>query len=491
MKPYCDETGRNLYILGELLGKGGEGGVYAIKNNSDLVIKLYYENNRTVEQEKKLIAMLACAPLDSGLMMNPPHVSIAWPRCVLYEQGYFVGYVMPRIVHSPDILKVFNPVFRSSYFPDFTWRHLHRTALNFATALNALHHEGIVMGDVNQKNVLVTKDALVTLIDTDSFQVRDNKTSQEFRCNVGVPEYTPPELQKLNLGSIDRIQEHDRFGLGVLLFQLLMEGWHPFNAVPISAFAQNSSNEEVHIELIRRGIFPYTPNTEYSPPPKAPRFQYLHSELRSLFASCFVEGFYDPSKRPTALQWIDALRKAESELIQCKQNSKHWYPRHEKNCIWCQVAIPLQQRIQLVSNPAPLILPQNLTPTNITIKPVALPAPIRTASVSTSKKDSVRGIFLGLYLLTLPLSLLGRTGFELLSFIHQIAGLIYFIIVLIKQFQNQGVIHGVLGLFCGIYTFIWGWISAERLGIRNVMLLWTLSVVISIGGAVIGSIIGY
>ena len=51
---------------------------------------------------------------------------------------------------------------------------------------------------------------------------------------------------------------------------------------------------------------------------------------------------------------------------------------------------------------------------------------------------------------------------------------ICFIIVLIKQFQDGGIVHGIIGIVtCGIWTFIWGWMNSSRLNIRNLMLAWT------------------
>ena len=59
--------------------------------------------------------------------------------------------------------------------------------------------------------------------------------------------------------------------------------------------------------------------------------------------------------------------------------------------------------------------------------------------------------------------------------------LICFIIVLIKQFQDAGVVHGIIGIItCGIWTFIWGWMNASRLNIRNIMLIWTLLIIVAI-----------
>ena len=57
---------------------------------------------------------------------------------------------------------------------------------------------------------------------------------------------------------------------------------------------------------------------------------------------------------------------------------------------------------------------------------------------------------------------------------------ICFIMVLIKLFQENGVLHGILGLICGLYTFIWGWMNATRLGIKNIMIIWTLLIIVSV-----------
>ncbi len=55
-----------------------------------------------------------------------------------------------------------------------------------------------------------------------------------------------------------------------------------------------------------------------------------------------------------------------------------------------------------------------------------------------------------------------------------VAMIILQIIVVIKLFQNEGALKGILGLICGLYTFIWGWMNANKLGIKNIMIIWTL-----------------
>jgi hypothetical protein len=68
----------------------------------------------------------------------------------------------------------------------------------------------------------------------------------------------------------------------------------------------------------------------------------------------------------------------------------------------------------------------------------------------------------------------------ILGLILWLGCVICFIIVLIKLFQENGVLHGILGLICSLYTFIWGWMNATRLGIKNIMMIWTLLAILAI-----------
>ena len=64
--------------------------------------------------------------------------------------------------------------------------------------------------------------------------------------------------------------------------------------------------------------------------------------------------------------------------------------------------------------------------------------------------------------------------------IMQITSLVLFIMVLVKLFKNEGALKGILGFFCGIYTFIWGWLKHKELALTKVMALWSFLFVASI-----------
>ncbi|CAN5763161.1 MAG: hypothetical protein H0T77_09330 [Pyrinomonadaceae bacterium] len=70
---------------------------------------------------------------------------------------------------------------------------------------------------------------------------------------------------------------------------------------------------------------------------------------------------------------------------------------------------------------------------------------------------------------------------QIIGMLVGLASLVCFIMVLIKQFQNGGAVHGIIGIItCGIWTFIWGWINAGNLNIKNLMMAWTLLIIVGI-----------
>jgi len=83
----------------------------------------------------------------------------------------------------------------------------------------------------------------------------------------------------------------------------------------------------------------------------------------------------------------------------------------------------------------------------------------------------------------------------MLGILGMVAGLgclVCFIIVLIKQFQDGGALHGIIGIVtCGIWTFIWGWMNGSRLNIKNIMMIWTLLIVVSMALNILGGGFSY
>ncbi|MEM7556188.1 MAG: tetratricopeptide repeat protein [Cyanobacteria bacterium P01_A01_bin.84] len=337
----CLPDKKNIAIgLTVSLGRGGEACVYAVPNENDLVAKIYHQP--TDEKADKLKVMLTHPPENPTASLG--HISIAWPQEILKAadgSDRIVGFLMPRIRAMRPVIDFYNPRTRRQNCPLFSYQYLLRTARNLAAAFAALHSSGYCVGDVNESNILASDAALITIVDTDSFQVQDPVNSNIYRCQVGKPEFTPPELQNKTFARCDRTVQHDLFGLGVLIFQLLMEGTHPFSGI-----YQGAGEPPIYEARIASGHFTYSryKKVPYVATPIAPPWEILHPALQQLFIRCFEEGHDNPQMRPSSQHWLLALAEAEEALVTCRTNSQHRYSNHLDRCPWCERTLRLGGR---------------------------------------------------------------------------------------------------------------------------------------------------
>ncbi len=65
------------------------------------------------------------------------------------------------------------------------------------------------------------------------------------------------------------------------------------------------------------------------------------------------------------------------------------------------------------------------------------------------------------------------TVFSILGLLCNLAALVFFVLVLIKMFQKAGALQGILGLICGLWAFIWGWMNLKDEKFQNLPLMWS------------------
>ena len=353
---YRRSSGQPLSIRDDnQIGSGGEGSIYALDEVPDLVAKVYHSPGTFIGAKLAL------------MVNNPPtmpsgsgHVSIAWPVDTLHSAlpattQNTVGFLMHRINDMQPVNQCYNPAARKRNFPHYTYRHLCAAAINIAIAVNAVHGRNYVIGDINESNILIDDYGLITLIDTDSFQVIDQSDGTIYRSPVGKPEYTPRELQGHSFDSVDRDQYHDRFGLGVIIFQLLMEGRHPYTGrytglgEPPAIEANIAEGHFLHSASRR---VPLTEGRGYV------HWNTLDSSIAELFRLCFERGHDNQIVRPTAFQWEEAITQASDLLVTCARHSHHAYFGNNPTCPWCDRARMLQGRDPFpgLTGPEPLVM---------------------------------------------------------------------------------------------------------------------------------------
>jgi DNA-binding helix-hairpin-helix protein with protein kinase domain len=323
-----DHAGRPVVIAPKPFAVGGEGAVFDVVGDASLVAKIY-NAPQPRDRSEKLRAM-------AGLAVSDLLKIAAWPTATLHETagGPVTGILMPKIAGCKEIHHLYSVAQRKKDYPDADWRFLAHAARNCAIAFEMIHKHGHVIGDVNQKNVLVSTQAIVKFVDCDSFQIR-TANGVIYRCAVGVPEYTPPELQGKSFRNVDRDANHDLFGLAVLIFHLLMMGRHPFSGVYLD------TGDMPLEKAIQGGRFAYSRNiqaTRMKPPPNTVPMAMLNQPLANLFERAFSPlGKGGLQARPTAGEWKQALDAFITQMGPCEIDPKHIYPKQAGACPWCQL----------------------------------------------------------------------------------------------------------------------------------------------------------
>ncbi|MEH1806460.1 helix-hairpin-helix domain-containing protein [Nostoc sp.] len=326
----CTSTRQSITLLGEPIADSGEGKVWRTNHNGYLA-KIYHSPNP--ERVQKLAVMIAHRPKEPNSHLN--HISFAWPKSVLKDaHGDCVGFLMPEIKEAKQLIDVYNPKKRKALKLDVDWRFFHTTALNIASIIEAIHISGYVLGDIKPQNILVNDRALPSIIDTDSFQVRNPKNNKVYRCLVGSEGFTPPELIDKDFSSIDQTEVHDRFRLAVIIYQLLFGGESPF----AGKWTGTGDTPETN-ELIRQGLWLYAPNRLIQAVERTIPLEIIHPEVQRCFLKCFNDGYKNSNLRPTAGDWVKALRLAVNELTICGKVDSHYYSQTYGKCYWCDRSI--------------------------------------------------------------------------------------------------------------------------------------------------------
>ena len=326
----ADGSGRPI-VLGERLGRGGEGEVFAIVGRPDLVAKRF---TRRDGKAAKLAAMLANPPPGvHGLVEGFP--VLTWPRDLLRDGGEVVGYTMAR-VQTGDFVPwhaITSATRRAGLGGQaLTFDKLVTLGLRLAHVVATLHRLGYAVGDLNDRNVLVSRRLTPLLMDTDSFQVPDGR--RRHPCTVGDALYWPAELLDADLAKrpVDR-QGSDRFALATLLFQLFMAGLRPYQARG-SAVA----GLETLAQRTRAGHYPWAKPRPgvLEPPAAAPSYAALPRALRDAFERAFVAGHRKPAARPSADDWVRVLsRLRDAGFRPCPREARHAIPAAARSCPWC------------------------------------------------------------------------------------------------------------------------------------------------------------
>ena len=328
--------------LGAILARAGEGTIYEILGRPDWVAKIFHPDLKALHAKKAKVAAMAATRLDSA-RQSDGFVVLTWPLHVI-DSDDVCGYVMSRIdvSNAVEIHSVSNPTDRTNplptapqWTPHVTWQHLVSVAANLCLAVETVHQVDAVIGDFQERNILVNDTTRVTLVDCDSMQFTD-PTGRQFLCGVGRPEFTAPELAGLDLATTARHKSSDLFALAVHIHLLLMAGNHPFQR---GTWAGPGDQPDA-LTLAKAGHWAGGPGSPLHTHPLAPSTGFLPDHIQTLFTRAFTHGARNPNSRPTADEWRHALQTLR--VGTCPHG--HQIPIEAPYCPWCGIDNERAQR---------------------------------------------------------------------------------------------------------------------------------------------------
>jgi DNA-binding helix-hairpin-helix protein with protein kinase domain len=323
--------------LTPVLARAGEGIIYGTAQHQDWAAKVFHPTLKGLQSKLDKVAAMIDAPPPGALQPNG-FVVLTWPTHVLVGDSGPVGFVMPRIdtATSVEIHTMSNPVNRQDPRPSepqwtrrVTWEHLVNTAANLCLAVQVVHRVNAVIGDFQERNILVSDTTQVALVDCDSMQFTD-RSGRQYLCAVGRPEFTAPELAGVDLRVHSRGKASDLFALAVHIHQLLMAGNHPF----MRGVWTKEGEQPDALSLARSGAWAGGRGSPLQTHPLAPPITFLPLDIQRLFERAFAEGAVDPSVRPSADEWRGALLRID--LTRCSRGA-HQVPVETVTCPWCGI----------------------------------------------------------------------------------------------------------------------------------------------------------
>ncbi|MBK7091822.1 MAG: hypothetical protein IPH59_08885 [bacterium] len=316
-----DLEGRR-YTLAKLIGQGGQGDVFEVKEGR-LAVKLLRSVSESERQRLRRCIQavkrldLAGLPIASPIaVLGPPHVGY------LMQLAAGMSSLRAMMVPPADGRSV-----TAWYVATGGLRARLQKLVAIFDVFSRLHGRGLVYGDPSPQNILFGSDgnhSWAFLIDADNLHVQRDATAS----GVFTPGYGAPELIRGDMGP-DTLT--DAFALAVIAFELLTLV-HPFVGNLV-----HDGEPELE-EAAFRGDMPWIEHTtdlKNRSSRGIDRDIVISPEVKKLFKRMFEDGLKDRLARPGLGEWVSALSQAADVTITCPHCQASFYAPQRRECPWC------------------------------------------------------------------------------------------------------------------------------------------------------------
>jgi serine/threonine protein kinase len=302
------------------LGQGASGEVYLYQKDRKTYAAKIYQDKEKLNQGK-LFAMLNNRPENVFVDSNgETYPQLAWPEAIIRNQfNEIIGYLMPYVdsgrSYSLDYFYDVNLFKKLNNPNEAALSFKLEIALNLCTAIAYLHKINHYFIDLKPQNIRVFENIhVVTLLDCDGFSIADGEN--RYPAELMSTDYIEPVAIRESRSPTELGESQDLYALGVILFQLLNHGTHPFQGIlQVSTTNANTNDEKASL-----GLYPHGLQSHRKIKPRPQSIHHLFDPaLRDLFDRCFLES--ELHTRPSADEWCAYFKSLlDQKLItQCER----------------------------------------------------------------------------------------------------------------------------------------------------------------------------
>lgn len=310
-------------LLENEVGGGGEAYIYKVFSGTKCAKIFKAESNSELKMKKIALMCSKCNLLKA--IDTPIMERIAWPEKMLFNEheepiGYIMNFFEGTTPFSDFAYDTFEEI-----IPGVRKEHQVTMAVNFAELIDFMHHNNVILCDINRGNVMFDKNQMAYLVDLDSAQIADQ--NYYYPSNVGIPEFLSPEHIYDKTFSFKRKKPDDVWILQMLLFHMLTPDGDPY------ATSKDFDDER---EITAKGYYPYqAKNNAAEDDVKGSVWHMIVSHfppfVKEMFWNSFhgKGAFFHESERKSSLVWLNTMVRYQEclpDMVESDPESGKYMP---------------------------------------------------------------------------------------------------------------------------------------------------------------------
>lgn len=315
------------------LGEGGQGYVYRIERDGVARALKWYK--------PRVVSQTFYEHIRKNVIDGSPSDRYIWPMETTDFDGTTFGYVMD--LKPEGFYDMTDFLLKRVDFKSF--KQAVDAAMNIVNELRILHNRGYSYQDLNDGNFFINPDnGKVLICDNDNVATAGLSTGV-----LGKPRYMAPEIVlRHHMPDI----HSDMYSMALIIFRLLTLE-HPLEGKRVK---DQPMSPEVQKKLFGEDpVFMFDPEDDRNRPDSNLNrnamavWFCLPEYMKEIFIRAFgKDGLKNPHKRPTEAEWIDALVRFRSNIVQCACGNEVFIPENgEVSCDRCDKPVDIPFWIRL------------------------------------------------------------------------------------------------------------------------------------------------